>query len=677
MVNGVPIKLKGVNRHENFPDDGHSVTEEQMIQDIKLIKQVNCNHVRTCHYSDDPRWYELCDEYGIYLVAEANVECHGSMNQFNEEPRIKAAIIDRNVANTENFKNHPSVVIWSLGNENGSGGTNFRAALKAIKEIDSTRPTHYEGFGIGGKNPADIDSQMYNDLGDLARRITDQTLTKPYYLCEYAHAMFNSMGSVDLYNEMFDNNPALLGGAIWEWQDQGIYNNRNPEHPITAFGGGFGEYPNDRYFIHKGVVFSDRSEKPHFPELKHAYQWISVRAKDFGSQTFTIKNRYQFTNLNSLSSKWELSENGTAIAAGNLITGSINPGEEKDIKIPYTVKPKPGAEYFVRVSFTLGADKLWAKKGFEVASQQIELPDAIPAIESKEQRPNLTLNDSKETIEIKGTDFYLAFDKTKGTFSKMEKDGKNVLQDNGGPMLHLWRAPHQKDDMWAYPEWEKNGLKAINWVVDDVKSSQVSPDVVQIKVHLTGTGKQNFVVHHNAIYTISGRGIIKAVNDVDFSNPGLVLARIGVRMFLNKDLNQFDYLGRGPMENYADRKSGFDVGHYFSSVVKQMTPYEKPMECGNHEDVRWANVTSANGVGMMIKKDTALMQVAALPYSDEEMENVEYKIDLPESKGTVLCISTKTTGVGSHGCGPRPLPVYQVAAKPTTFTYQIELFKKN
>lgn len=687
LVNGVPIKLKGVNRHENWPDDGHAVTEEQMISDIMLIKQVNCNHVRTCHYSDDPRWYELCDEYGIYLVAEANVECHGSMNQFNDEPRIKAAIIDRNVANVENFKNHPSVVIWSLGNENGSGGINFRAALKAIKEIDPDRPTHYEGFGTGGnRNPADIDSQMYTnveslekagiDIESLEKAGNNNALTKPFYLCEYAHAMFNSMGSVDVYNELFDKYPALLGGAIWEWQDQGVYNNRNPEHPIIAYGGGFGDFPNDRYFIHKGVVFSDRSPKPHFPELKHAYQWITIKAKDLNSKTFSIKNRYQFTNLNKFIGKWELSENGTTVSTGNLTVGAINPGEEKDINIPYKITPKPGAEYFLRVSFDLGADQLWAKKGYEVAEQQFDLHTPAPAVAARSIGGDLTLTDSKEVIKVKGTDFDLEFDKTKGTFSKIDKNGVNMLRDNGGPMLHLWRAPHQKDDMWAYPDWEKNGLKEITWVANEVKGTKTSARVVEIRVNLTGTGKQDFKVRHNVVYTINGNGEIKAVNEVNFSDPKLVLARIGVRMFLNKDLDQFDYLGRGPMENYGDRKSGFDVGHYSSSVTKQLTPYEKPMEAGNHEDVRWANVTSAKGLAINIKQVDSLLQVAALPYSDEEMEPVEYRIDLPKSKGTVLCISHKTLGVGSYGCGPKPLERYRVYAKPTTFSYQIQLSKE-
>lgn len=677
LVNGVPIKLKGVNRHENWPDDGHAITEEQMIRDIKLIKQANCNHVRTCHYSDDPRWYELCDEYGIYLVAEANLESHGAWDEFNEEPRIKAALIERNVANVENFKNHPSVIIWSLGNECGSGGSNFRAILKVIKGIDNTRPTHYQGFGIGTDNPADLDSEMYTSVDDVEKNAKNDKLTKPFYLCEYAHAMFNSMGSVDIYNELFDKYPTLLGGAIWEWQDQGVYNDRDPNHHITAYGGGFGEYPNDRYFIHKGVVFSDRSPKPHYPELKHAYQWITVTAKDIPNKVFTIKNRYQFISLNGLSAKWTLSENGANIDSGKFNPGTINPGEEKDIKIAYQFKPKTGAEYFVRISFDLASNQLWAPKGYEVAGQQFEIPVAKTVAYNGPSGGNLILIDSTGLIKVKGDKFSLEFDKSKGTFCKMEENGEDLLRENRGPALHLWRAPHQKDDMWAYHDWDRNGLRDLKWTVNELKHTQTSPGTVEIAADLTGTGKQGFNVHHHVVYTIYANGTINSKNEVNFSDPKLVLARIGVRMFLNKGLDRFDYLGRGPMENYADRKQGSDIAHYFSSINQQMTGYEKPMECGNHEDVRWANLTSEKGLRFSVKADSSLMQVSALPYSDEEMEPVEYKIDLPQSKGTVLVVSHKTLGVGSWGCGPKPLEQYRVYAKPTTFSYQIQLFSKD
>lgn len=680
LVNGVPIKLKGVNRHENFPDDGHAVTEAQMIKDITLIKQTNSNHVRTSHYSDDPYWYELCDQYGIYLVAEANVECHAQQNQFNEEPSIKAAIVDRNVANVQNFKNHPSVLIWSLGNENGQGGTNFRAALKAIKEIDN-RPTHYEGFGTGrdrdgkDRNPADIDSRMYTSIPDLEVAAKDKQLTKPFYLCEYAHAMFNSMGSVDIYNDLFDKYPSLLGGAIWEWQDQGLYNNRDPQHAITAYGGGFGEVPNDHYFIHKGVVFSDRSPKPHFPELKHAYQWITIKKDDLKSKVFTIKNRYQFTNLSAFTCKWELSEDGVVISTGNINLGSLSPGKQKSLSLPYHIVAKPGAEYLVRISFQLASDKLWASRGFEVAAQQFELGVPVAA-EEKVQRGNLSFNQSQRDISIKGTNFSLVFDKNKGTFTKMETAGKNILRDNGGPVLHLWRASHQIDDMWAYEQWAKVGLKNLSWSVNEVSASQTVNNLVKIMVKLTGQGNQNFWVKHQVTYTINGNGEIRADNEVAFSDPKIVLARIGVRMLLDRDLDHFDYLGRGPMENYADRKSGFDVGRYSSSVTAQMTGYEKPMEQGNHEDIRWAKLTSNKNAGLRVQRVDSVLQVSALPYSDEEMDPVEYKIDLPKSKGTVLCISHKTLGVGSNGCGPRPLEQYRVFAKPTSFSYKIELLQK-
>jgi beta-galactosidase len=673
LVNGIPIKLKGVNRHENWPDDGHAITESQMIRDIILIKQANCNHVRTCHYSDDPRWYELCDEYGIYLVAEANLECHGSWDEFNEDPRMKAAIIERNVANVENFKNHAAVIIWSLGNECGSGGSNFRAALATIKAIDATRPTHYQGFGIGDKNPADMDSEMYTDLGNLLKKAKDSTLVKPFYLCEYAHAMFNSMGSVDLYNELFDTYPSLLGGAIWEWQDQGVYNDRDPNHHITAFGGGFGETPNDRYFIHKGVVFSDRSPKPHYPELKHAYQWISVKAKDLSAQTFMVKNRYQFITLNDFTARWVLTENGDSIASGVLAVGLIKPGLEKQVTIPYHFSPRPGAVYFLRVAFDLAADQEWAPKGFEVAAQQIELPVSALAVTVSPVVGALTVNETGGIIQVKGKDFTVSLDKAKGTFTGMESNGENILQANGGPLLHLWRAPHQKDDIWAYRNWEEYGLNALVWTASDVNFTQVAENEVDVKATLTGTGKRNFVVHHQVVYAVHGNGLIDVTNKVDFSGQQIVLARLGVRLFLQKDLDQLEYLGRGPMENYADRKQGSDVGHYFSSVKAQMTPYEKPMECGNHEDVRWARLTKGGAAGVTVVADSSLLQMSALPYSDEEMEKVEYKIDLPPSKGTVLCISHKTLGVGSNGCGPRPIEPCLVYSKATVFTYQIRL----
>ncbi|MDD4821622.1 MAG: glycoside hydrolase family 2 TIM barrel-domain containing protein [Bacteroidales bacterium] len=675
LVNGVPVKLKGVNRHENWPEVGHAVTEAQMIRDLEVIKQGNCNHVRTCHYSDDPRWYELCDEYGIYLVAEGNVECHGLDRKWVADPSMKAAIVDRNVSNAVNFKNHPSVLLWSLGNENGERNVNFFAALEAVKKVDPTRPVHYEPFGIGEGNPAGIDSRMYTGPAEVERIAKDPKYTKPFYLCEYAHAMFNSMGSVEEYNDLFDKYPSLLGGAIWEYQDQGIYNRRDPNHPIIAYGGGFGEFPNDHYFIHKGVVASDRSPKPHYPEMKHVYQWIGISAEDLAKGEIRIRNRYQFITLDGFEGAWTLTENGKEISKGTIKLPSIAPFEEKVITIPCNVKNVvPGADYYLRVSFSLGEDKLWAKKGYELAWQQFKLPISAPAVlEQTIQMPPLTMTNDNQQIVVKGNAFSLTFDKVSGTFTRIERNGVNILTSEGGPRLHLWRAPHQKDDMWAYGDWRKNGLKELKWSVSDLEVKQTAKSVVTIKATLSGEGAEKFRVSHTATYTISGDGSVKVDNDVNTTKPNLIVARIGVRMMLDKQFDRFTYFGRGPMENYSDRKHSMDIGLYSSSVKEQQTPYEKPMECGNHEDVKWASVKNASGTGLTVMSNGTPLQVSALPYSDEELEVPEYRIDLPQSNKTVLCVSHLTLGVGSNGCGPRPLEPYMVYAKPTQFSYTFQL----
>lgn len=678
LVNGVPVKLKGVNRHEHWPEVGHAITEAQMIRDLEVIKQGNCNHIRTCHYSDDPRWYELCDKYGIYLVAEANVECHGLDRKYVEDPRMKPAIVDRNVANVENFKNHPAVLMWSLGNENGERNANFFAALDAIKKIDNTRAFHYEPFGIGAGNPADVDSRMYTGPAEVEKIALDnEKYTKPFYLCEYAHAMFNSMGSICDYNDLFDKYPNLLGGAIWEYQDQGLWNRRDPNHPILAFGGGFGEYPNDHYFIHKGVVASDRSPKPHYPEMKHAYQWIQVTEQDLSKGEIKIRNHYQFISLGGFNASWILSEEGIEISKGDVILPEIAPGEEKTLRIPFKIEKAQVKDYYLRVSFNLAQDELWAKKGFEVASQQLKVPVNVEVVASSDEKLSpLTIEPGQQFINVKGSEFSLTFDKTSGTFTRMERDGINILAENGGPKLHLWRAPHRKDDMWANEQWDRVGLKNLRWHVLGVSVDQPKPGIVTIGVKMNALGEDGFTVTHAAVFSIRGDGTIRVFNTFNSSNPELVLGRIGVRMFLAPQFNQFKYFGRGPMENYSDRKRGSDVGLYSSSVQEQMTPYEKPMECGNHEDVKWATVTDSQGYGIAVKNDTSMLQVSAIPYSDEEMQNVEYRIDLPKSNKTVLCISHLTLGVGSNGCGPRPLEQYMVFAKPVKFYYEIKLLNK-
>ncbi|MVN92813.1 glycoside hydrolase family 2 TIM barrel-domain containing protein [Mucilaginibacter aquatilis] len=689
LVNGVPIKLKGVNRHENWPNGGHAITEAQMLRDIMLIKQGNCNHVRTSHYPDISRWYELCDEYGLYVLSEANVECHGLMDRFNNEPLMKSAIIDRNVANVENFKNHPSIIIWSLGNECGSGGENFRAALAKVKELDNTRPTHYEGFGIGKGNPADLDSRMYSPLipnnwpgADAKRRAlrpveetaTNPDLTKPFYLCEFAHAMFNSMGSLKEYGELFDKYPSILGGAIWEFQDQGVWNKRNPARPILAFGGGFGEFPNDHYFIHKGVVFSDRSPKPGYFEMKRIYQWLDINPVEGEKGVYTLRNKYQFVNLDKFDLFWTVLKNGVAVDSGKLIMPSVKPLSNGSFSFNYKGKTDV-AEYHINFSVKLKANSNWAKTGFEIAAAQFALPVAVAKpMQQTVAYSDLSLFEKDSNVVITGKGFELLFSKASGTIANIRVHSKEQLNNGGGPRLHLWRAPHQQDDIYAYKGWDSTGITSLKWVTKQVSIKRVDAGSINITAKLRGLGKNGFWVDHKAVYDIKGDGSIVCKNDISASDTNIVIARMGVRMLLNQKLQNLNYFGRGPMENYPDRKAGFNVAVYNSTVKAQLTPYEKPMESGNHEDIRWLKLTDVPGQGLEFRSD-ALFQMSALPYTDEVLNATEYRIDLPKPASTVLCISSRTLGVGSHSCGPMPLPQYMPHLSNSTFSYTINMLK--
>jgi beta-galactosidase len=673
MVNGVPIKLKGVNRHEHWSDVGHAITEEQMIRDLEVIKQGNCNHVRTCHYSDDPRWYELCDEWGIWLVSEANMEYHGYDRKFDEEATIKAAIVDRNVANVENFKNHPSVIIWSLGNEGGIGGTNVGAALTAVKQIDASRPVHYERYGIGKNNPADLDGRMYGTADDYISIARNKELTKPFYICEFVHAMFNSMGSLQEYSDAFDNNPEILGGAIWEFQDQALWNKRDPKHPILAYGGGFGEFPNDHYFIHKGVVAWDRKTvKPHYPEMKKAFQWISTELVEPTTGMVFIKNKYQFIDLGGFEGVWSLTANGIEVSKGTFQLPRIAARRDGRAFIPYKIgNPQPGTEYYLRVSYHQREKTLWSGSGYEVAWEQFKLPvNTMPKASYQVKLP-VTMVENAQMVKISGSDFTVAFDKKTGLINQISKGNVNLLLPNGGPQINLWRAPHRDDDMWAYTLWEKYGIQDLKYTIASIKA-QKTEGAVKVTVSTKGNGKEGFSVYHTAIYLVKGDGSIKVDNDIQFTGIKVNLARIGVRLLLDKKFDRMAFFGRGPFENYSDRKSSAEVGIYEIGVNDQYE-YEKPMERGNHEEVRWARMNGKAMPSLLITADEKLMQVAALPHTDEEMMPVEYKIDLPAIKSTVLSISTKTLGVGSASCGPRPLPAYQVYSNSTSFAYTIKI----
>ena len=326
--------------------------------------------------------------------------------------------------------------------------------------------------------------------------------------------MFNSMGSIGEYNDLFDKYPSILGGAVWEWQDQGLWNRRDPTHPILAFGGGFGEKPNDHYFIHKGVIFSDRTPKPHYPEMKRVYQWIGIESADPDVQSVKIKNRYQFIDLGKFNASWTLSEDGREVGRGTLKLPPIPPGKEAVVEVPWKknwLQGNKGNEYFLRISFALAGDESWAKQGYEVAAAQFKIEDlpkiAAPVADATAMKP-VKLSEEEKTILATGDGFLVAFDKSTGTMSRLESHGTNLLAAEGGPKLHLWRAPHQTDDMWAYEDWEKNGLTNLKFAVESISAKQIAPAAVQVEAKIKATGKNGFAAIHQSVYTIYGDGSI-------------------------------------------------------------------------------------------------------------------------------------------------------------------------
>jgi len=580
--------------------------------------------------------------------------------------------VDRNRTNTLNFRNHASVVMWSLGNENG-GGSSFHAALKAVRELDPTRPVHYQCWPTGEGNPADVDSQMYTHPDWVEKIATDPKLTKPFYMCEYAHAMNNSMGSICDYNDIIDRHESLMGAAIWEWQDQGLWNRRNPARVYLAYGGGFGEKPNDEYFIHKGVVWHDRTPKPHYPEMKKAYQWIAAEPVDLKAGKVLIRNKYQFIDLKRFRGTWDVSEDGKVVQHGNLPVPPLGPRQEAVVAVPFrAVKPKAGAEYFLRISFTMASAENWAKAGHEVASEQFLLPFASPAPVLKVVGA-VGLSEEDGLINVSGRGFELVFDRRTGTISRMTQGGRDLLLVDGGPRPHLWRAPHCNDDFWANDGWRRCGLRSLSWRPLSASVTRLSPSAVRVQMNNYAEGKRGFGMNHAAAYTVYGDGTIVMDNAMSFQGPRIALARLGLRLFLDRRHDRVSYLGRGPMENYSDRKRGSDVILHSGRVADELTPYAKPMEAGNHEDVRWMALADPSGSGLLAVAGDGVIQASALPYSDEVLEPPEYSCDLPQSRSTVLVLAARTLGVGSAACGPRPMDKYITYADGVRFTVVFRL----
>lgn len=676
LLNGVPLVLKGVNRHDTHPDLGHAVSLESMLRDIVLMKQHNINTVRTSHYPPDPRWLDLCDRYGLYVIDEADLETHGfaltgNVSQLARDPEWKEAFLDRAERMVERDKNHPSIILWSLGNESGYG-PNHEAMAAWVRQADLTRPLHYEPAGEAAA--VDIVSVMYPTVEALIQQGQRTDDPRPFFMCEYAHAMGNGPGNLKEYWEAIDAHPRLLGGCVWEWVDHGIRQHTAAGEEWFAYGGDFDDEPNDGNFCIDGLNFPDRIPHTGLIEYKKILEPVRVEPVDLCAGTVKITNRYQFSSLSHLQATWSLMAGDELLEQGSLPPLPAPPGGEVTVTLPYP-RPaaRPGVTYWVNLRFTLAGVALWAPLGHEVAWAQFPLPpEAPPAPRLKTTAmPPLAVTGSEREIVIRGEEFRLVFDRHAGTLSAWEYHGKPLLA--AGPRLNAWRAPTD-NDVQAARQWRSAGLDRLLHRVDQVAVLRRSPQVVEVEAQAV-LGAHSLVpafacAYH---YTIYGTGAVvieaKVTPRPDLPN----LPRLGLHMRLPEGLDRFAWYGRGPHESYSDRKESARVGVYRGTVQEQFVPYIMPQENGNKTNVRWAAVTDARGMGLLAI-GMPLLNVSVHHYSLEDLTRARHTYELARRKETFLYLDHAQAGLGSQSCGPGPLPQYLIAPRETTFAVRLQPF---
>ena len=695
LFNGVAVKVKGVNRHEASPDNGYTVSREEMLKDILLFKRNNINMVRTCHYPDHHTWYDLCDEYGIYVVAEANVESHGAGfgdSSLSRKPEWKKTHVERNVNNYLNYKNHPSVFFWSLGNESGPG-ENMKAAADALHALDPRVIVHYEGNSAYG----DVDSNMYPSPQRVRERGKERK--KPYFLCEYAYAIGNGPGSLDAYIDAFYSSETNVGGCIWDWADKSIWKDTGrigldgKRERFFAYGGDFDDRPNDAQVLCNGIVDPLRRESAKLIEVKHVQRNLIVRCDDAAEGEAEFENRYDFTDASAFDGFWKLEADGRIVAEGHLAPLSLKPHAKGRLVLPQPKgKVDPAAECFYTVSFRLKEDTNWAKKGFEVAHDQLAYrPKASAAARFKvltDYTPvaGAKLATTKDAYVVSGKGFSFAVSRKTGTVSSLVYHGETVIADRdglvSGPQLQVCRA-FTDHDGWFRQEMFDAGLTQLRHHAAKVTAETTTEGLVRIvaKVNVDGGKATRFV--HETEWLVDGSGMIAVKNDIVPYGPQKHLARLGVELKLDKAFERCAWFGRGPRENYSDRKTGSDVGLWQATVSELGEFYVRPQENGCRSDVRWAAFTGPTGKGVLFAFPQPLF-LTATHNTWEDIDAIRHRgghagggannrrtarpFAEPRDE-IVLNLDVAQMGLGNGCLGPRPLAGYELKTRPASFVY--------
>lgn len=700
LVNGKPIMLYGVNRHDHSRYNGKAVTREEMLEDILLLKRFNFNAVRTSHYPNDPYWYDLCDEYGIYVVDEANLETHGLGSYYSNQPEWNNAFMERGIRMVERDKNHPSVIIWSLGNESGRG-PNHASMAGWIKDYDYLRLIHYEAaqgnprmpeyIRPGDTNYPDrtvtlkanpIDQPWLDVLGrfyptpamaiEVARQPGDN---RPIIFSEYAHSMGNSTGNFKDLWDVFRSERRIAGGFIWDWLDQGLIKKDASGKEYYAYGGDFGDKINDGDFCINGVLFPDRTPKPALYEVKKVFQPVDITVKDLELLTFNALNRQIFANLDQYRINWELTENGITILHGELDVPAVLPGESFAFKIPLLKDPKikPGAEYFVKADFVLKQNQLWAKAGHSLAFEQFKLPWNKEVAKTVQKKLPMVIvkTDDAGTLEITGRNFSVTFNKKTGLIANWISNGKTLISGNG-LRPSFWRPQTDNDFRGS-----KTHINLKEWKATETErtvSSFTSTDLpdggkeVTI-VHTLLNGKVQWV---NKI-RISGDGTIGVDAEIEADDGLPVIPKVGLMMQIPTDYKKITWFGKGPQENYTDREFASIVGLFEMHINEFITPYIKPQENANRTGIRWMRFTGTDGSGVeVVGKD--LLSMSAWPWTMEQLEKANHTSELPANDFITVNIDMKQMGVGGNDSWTqRAFPLQQYQIKSAKYSYSFTL----
>ena len=659
LVNGRAILIKGVNRHEHDPNVGQAIPFSRMLEDVRLMKQNNINAVRTSHYPNDPRWYELCDKYGLYLIDECNLETHGLMWMLPRDvPEWKAACMDRMERMVERDKNHPSVIIWSLGNESGYGTTHDAMADYARKR-DPTRLVHFMDLDdrMADLPCSDIVCPMYAFIEQMVE-YAKVNRPKPLIQCEYAHAMGNSVGNLQDYWDVIERYEQLQGGFIWDWVDQGIFKYTTDGRKYWAYGGDFGDIPNDDNFCCNGLVQPDRRPNPSLYEVKKVYQYIKAEPVDLSEGKIRVQNKYDFISLDFADIFWELAADGEVVQRGTLGRLSLEPKQEQEATVPFEMpKPVAGAEYRLKTSFSLAGDALWAKRGHVVAWDEFEIPlEAQASSEANISEMNeVELQRSSEAVTIEGKDFTITIGGKSGAIESLTYGGKELI---ASPLIpNFWRVPTDNDDgngmLRRLGVWRQAGPDR---TITGITAEQLKPQVVRVEVAaLLPAGGCGY----RCVYTVFGSGDVVVESSIQPAEAKLPeLPRFGMQMAIPADFNQMSWYGRGPHETYWDRKTGAAVGLYSGLVETLIHQYVRPQENGNRTDVRWVTLTNSQGVGLLAVGEPVL-EVSAWPYTMEDLEGAKHTYEPQPRKTITVNLDYKQMGVGGdNSWGARTHPEY-------------------